>query len=354
MVINFLLPGICIHPIGGVKVVLEYSNKMVEDGHSVNIIYPVKLKIAELQKPSLLMRLTLAKKLFTKSIKNQGTVKSWFKLNAAVKEKLVKSLSEKHIPDADITFASSWQTAEWLNTYSYKKGKKMYLLQHFEDWSGTKQEIDQTWTMPLYKIVISKWLQEYAASLGEKSYIVNNGLDFSAFEIENPIEKRGCFNLIMLHHHFDWKGSADGIAAVKILKQQFPQLSLTLFGVGPAPENLPAWIQYFQKPGNLKKLYNDAAIFISPSWGEGWALPPAEAMQCGCAAVLTDIGGHRDYGIDGKDLLLAPVKDPAGFAKVLSSLLENEDLRIAIAKSGHETIQKFTWDAAYEKMKTHF
>lgn len=53
MTINFLLPDIGITPIGGVKVVLEYANKMVEDGHSVNIIYPVKLKFAKLQYSSL-------------------------------------------------------------------------------------------------------------------------------------------------------------------------------------------------------------------------------------------------------------------------------------------------------------
>lgn len=71
MTINFLLPDIGITPIGGVKVVLEYANKMVEDGHSVNIIYPVKLKFAKLQYSSLLMRLILAKKVFTKTFKNK-------------------------------------------------------------------------------------------------------------------------------------------------------------------------------------------------------------------------------------------------------------------------------------------
>lgn len=353
MTINFLLPGICITPIGGVKVVLEYANKMVEDGNSVNIIYPVKLKFAELQHPSLLMRLTLAKKLFTKTIKKQGTVTSWFLLNKKVKEILVPRLAAKYIPDADITFATAWQTAEWLNTYPKNKGKKMYLLQHFEDWCGTKEEIDATWKMPFYKIVISNWLQEYAASLNEKSFIVNNGLDFNSFGITTPIQNRKPFNFIMLYHHFNWKGSADGIAAMEIVKQKFPAVSLTLFGIDAAPKNLPSWIIYHRKPKDLKKLYNDAAVFLSASWGEGWALPPAEAMQCGCAVVITDIGGHRDYGINGTDLLLAPVKDSAGFANMIISLIENNDRRIQMAKSGNEAIQKFTWQRAYAQMKKH-
>lgn len=340
-------------PVGGVKVVLEYANKMVDDGHDVNIIYPTKIKMDELLQPSLLSRITMAKKLITKKLKNQHTATSWFQLNPAVNEMLVPSLLQKHIPGADITFGTSRQTAEWLNTYPKDKGKKMYLIQHFEDWLGTSKEVEDTWKMPFHKIVISRWLQERATQLGEQSSLVNNGLDFKSFGITTPIEKRNPHSLIMLYHHFTWKGSAEGLAAVHLVKKIFPALTLTLFGVEPKPKGLPPWIVYHQKPPQLKMLYNDAAIFLSPSWGEGWALPPAEAMQCGCAAIITDIGGHRDYGVDGQDLLLAPVKDSIGFSNTIISLLQDNERRIAIARSGNEAIQKFTWDTAYQKLKSH-
>ena len=308
----------------------------------------------EMLQPSLLSNIIVRKKMITKRIKNKHTAASWFQLDTAVKERLVPSLLSKYIPDADVTFATAWQTAGWLNTYPRSKGKKMYLIQHFEDWYGTKEEVEATWKMPLYKIVIARWLKDYASTIGEESYLVNYGLDAHTFDITVPIEKRNPFRLMMLYHHLTWKGSADGLKAVKIVKEQFPQLSLTLFGVTAAPKDLPVWIEYHRKPKDLKKLYNEASIFLSPSWGEGWALPPAEAMQCGCAVVATDIGGHNDYGINRKDLLLAPVKDPAGLAKVIITLLENDQLRIQIARSGNQTIQKFTWDAAYQNLKSHF
>lgn len=222
----------------------------------------------------------------------------------------------------------------------------MYHLQHFEDWWSTKEEIDATWKMPFYKIVISKWLQEYATSMNEKSFIVCNGLDFNSFGIITPIQNRKPFNFIMLYHHFNWKGSADGIAAMEIVKQKFLAVSLTLFGIDEAPENLSSWIIYYRKLKDFKKLYNDAAVFLSVSWGEGWAMPAAEAMQCGCAIVITDIGGHRDYGINGTDLLLAPVKDSTGFANIVIFVIENNDRRIQMAKSGNKVIKQFTWRRA--------
>lgn len=354
MKINFLLPGLSHIPVGGVKVVLEYANKMAEDGHAVTLLYPLKLKVSRPHHLSFFKQIRFVKKKFLKQVKKENSAKIWFNLNAAVNEKMIPFLAEKYIPDADITFATARVTAEWLNTYSASKGKKMYLIQHFEDWDGTKEEVDATWKMPLKKIVISRWLQDYATSLNEESFLVNNGLDFNSYGITTAIENRNPYRLIMLYHHLEWKGSSDGLQAIETVKEKYPGISLILFGVNKAPAGLPGWIEYHQKPKNLKTLYNEASIFVSPSWGEGWALPPAEAMQCGCAAVITDIGGHRDYGINGKDLLLAPVKNPAGLADAIISLLENNEKRIALAKSGNATIQKFTWEAAYQKLKTHF
>ncbi len=353
MKINFLLPGISPIPVGGVKVVLEYANKMAADGHTVKLMYPVTLKMEEAVPLSFYQTLRFAKKRIKKMRAKEYTATTWFALNPAVKEKLIPFLAEKYIPDADITFATARITAEWLDTYSGRKGKKMYLIQHFEDWDGTKEEVENTWKMPLKKIVISRWLQDYATALGEPSYLVNNGLDFNSFGISTAIEERNHQRFIMLYHQLAWKGTSDGLQAMQLVKKKFPAVSLILFGVNEKPADLPDWVEYHQKPDNLKALYNEAAIFVSPSWGEGWALPPAEAMQCGCAAVITDIGGHRDYGVDGKDLLLAPVKNPSGLANTIMSLLDNNNRRVAIAKSGNKTIQQFTWDAAYQKLKSY-
>lgn len=354
MKINFLLPVISSVPVGGLKVVYEYSNKMASDGIEVSIIYPMVLRFDKAAKNSFFLTLRMKRKVIIKKIIKKYFRRVWFKLNPSVREILVPCLKEKFIPEADITFATAWETAEWLNTYSSEKGKKMYLIQAYEDWSGTKEQVDATWKMPFQKIVITRWLKEYATSLKQHSVIVHNGLDFNMYFINHPIEKRNSNQLIMLNHYASGKGSEDGISAVVLAKERNPAIELILFGTKPRPKNIPSWIEYHQKPSNLKDLYNRAAIFVSPSWAEGWALPPAEAMQCGCTCVLTDIGGHREYGINNRDLLLVPVKNPVAMAKVINELIDNNSRRIEIAKSGNIAIQQFSWDKSYDKLKQCF
>ena len=91
---------------------------------------------------------------------------------------------------------------------------------------------------------------------------------------------------------------------------------------------------------------DDRAIFIGPSWAEGWPLPPAEAMQCGAAPCLTDIGGHREYGIAGKTALLSPPKEPGALAQNILTLVRDNAMRIGLAERAHQFIQQFTWERA--------
>ena len=113
----------------------------------------------------------------------------------------------------------------------------------------------------------------------------------------------------MLYSETQVKGSHDGIRALEMAKRQAPQLAAVLFGVSARPKNLPPWIEYFSQPGIeelVGDIYNGSSIYLCPSWTEGWHLPPAEAMACGCAVVSTDIGGVRDYAEHGVTALLSP------------------------------------------------
>jgi glycosyltransferase involved in cell wall biosynthesis len=104
---------------------------------------------------------------------------------------------------------------------------------------------------------------------------------------------------------------------------------------------LPSWIEYIHNPSRVslvEDVYNASSLYLCPSWSEGWHLPPAEAMACGCAVVSTDIDGVRDYARPGRTALLAPVHDSAALAAHIVRLSRNDDERVRLALAGNEFI----------------
>jgi len=359
MRVTFLLPGESREPCGGNKVVYEYANYLARKGHSVTVVHPAFLLMGE---P--LIRLGLKHNIRTvrtilSYLQNKvtGNFKptAWFEVLSSVQLLWVPSLAARYIPDADIVFAGAWQTAEWVEQLPPSKGKKFYLIQHLETWAGPENRVMATWKMPLEKITISRWLQGIAESLGETAHLVHNGLDFERFGVTNALDSRDPNNILMSYHqHIPWKGSADGMAAFEIAHKQEPRLRLTMFGTSLAPSNLPFGVEYHQNPAQSKlhDLYNKASIFISPSWTEGFSLPPAEALQCGAALVLTDIPGRNAYAFNEQTALLSPIKDPEAMAANILRLVRDPDLRLRLARDGHDKIQEFTWERAGSSLET--
>jgi glycosyltransferase involved in cell wall biosynthesis len=155
----------------------------------------------------------------------------------------------------------------------------------------------------------------------------------------------------MLHHEQAFKGTDYGLKAMERARRVMPELRVTCFGAQePPPNSLPEWVHFELRPtpSRLRELYNQHAIFISPSLSEGWALPPAEAMQCGCATVLTDIGGH-EYARDGITSLLCPIQTPDVMARKVLELIEDPEKRVKLARDGHKEIAQYTWSKATDR-----
>ena len=88
----------------------------------------------------------------------------------------------------------------------------------------------------------------------------------------------------------------EGVCLLK-RKEAVPNLEATHFGQErQRPKKLPSWIEYHGRVSEteLVKLYNAASVYVCSSAAEGFALPPAESMACGCAVATTDCGGNRD------------------------------------------------------------
>lgn len=350
MRISFILPGAGREPVGGVKIVYEYANRLTARGHDVTLIHTVGLETH----PSLSQRLDILNRYLKRRIRGDYGPAKWFDLHPRVSLLWVHTPSARVVPAGDVVIATSWQTAEWVAGYPVSKGRPFYFIQHKEVWSGPGHRVMATWKLPLEKIVISRWLEQVAGELGEKAIYVPNGLDFDAFGMDTPPDSRNPNRIMMLYHRDEWKGSEEGLKALSIVRESLPELEAVLFGVPDAASDFPEWVQYYRSPAQsrLRELYNEAAVFLAPSRSEGWGLPGSEAMMCGAAVVATDIGGHREFARADETALMVPARDYREMARQLLRMCRDDSLRNRIAKTGHDFIQQFTWERAVDGIES--
>lgn len=351
--ILFLFPGGAAAPIGGYKVVLEYANRLAADGYEIGVVYPACCR--GLRQVGFWAWCKAVLRFIIYSIVPRYTARRWFSLDKRVKEHWVWSLHEQNVPKADVYVATAVQTAYYLARYKrVSPSCKFYFIQHFEVWGNSSREyVLASYHLPLRKWVIARWLEQIVRHEGESCTLIPNGFDFTQFHLTINPEARNKNRVCMLYHRLAWKGCADGFTALEIVKKRCPDLQVTLFGVPPCPEGLPDWYEYHQRPARdeHRQLYNEAAIFLGTSHSEGWGLTVGEAMACGCAVVCTDNPGYREMAEDGKTALIAPVGDSQALAERIIRLMKDDDLRLRIARAGHENILRFTWDRSYAILK---
>jgi glycosyltransferase involved in cell wall biosynthesis len=328
-------------------VIYEHANRLAARGHVVSVVHPRRLNYHRpgSESPSLYYKMrgwatAAVERLHKPSI-------DWQYIDPRVRQLYVPSSDPVHIPDGDAIFATSWHTAQSVLDCPRKKGEKFYLIQHYETYLGPKELVDQTWRAPLKKVVVSKWLMDVGRELGcmDCAY-VPNAIDHSRYRLLQPIEGRSP-RVAMTFSKAPIKGAADGIAALEIARERHPSLKAVLFGQTNLRPSIPKWIEYHSNPPQdfiIQDIYNRSSIFLSPSWSEGYALPPAEAADCGCAVVAADSGGIRDYIENGITGLLSAPKDPATLAENLCLVLENEDLRLRLARAGRQRVLGLSWE----------
>lgn len=348
--IVFLLPDRGNVPVGGYKVAYEYANRFAGEGYPVHIVYPAWTLNEKLSAFRVLKRFAKYLKVF---FMREWSCASWFALKGEVKEHWVFTLSRFALRSDDIVFATAAQTALHLDSVrgGPARENRFYLIQHWEEWIGLDLLVS-TWKANLRKIVIAPWLKEIGERYGQRCELIENGFDFEYFSLTTPIESRKPHTVAMLYHTSALKGCGDGIEALRIVKRSYQDLTCKMFSVFAKPDDLPEWIEFIPKPDRMthNALYNESAVFLAPALAEGFALTPAEAMQCGCAVVATNIGGYTVACVDGVSALLREPKNPASLADGIIRFFEDDALRVRMAKGGNAHIRSYTWDRAFGKM----
>src|ERR1700744_380135 len=125
MRVNFVLPLFLHEPVGGYKVIYDHANFLVSRGHKVRIIFP-RLPTAE---PfGVFGQLRGWAWALRRRYRHRPLI-TWHPLDKRIQLRLAPNLNAKNIPDADITIATAWNTAEPVSQAPSRKGAKFYFIQ---------------------------------------------------------------------------------------------------------------------------------------------------------------------------------------------------------------------------------
>jgi glycosyltransferase involved in cell wall biosynthesis len=354
MTITFVLPRAANIPMGGFRIVYEYANRLRERGHAIHVIHLLESDPSQTTWTSL--KSWILNRLWYWELR--GTYKpTWFPLDPGISLSATLTKRDDKAPDADVIVATAWQTAAWVAELPSSKGRKFYFLQSVESLFQPNHATAAaaTWFLPLRKIAIADWIIDSLRSAGcsDPIHKIPNGYDFEEFGIDIPLADRNPDRLMTLYHPDPKKGFADALAAVALARQTLPNLRLTAFGATEAPPDLPNWVDYHRAPERkqLRRLYNEASIFLAASYLEGWALPPCEATLSGAALVASDIGGYAELAQNERTALIYPVGNVVVMASQIIRLHQSAELRQGLNRSGVERLRGYPWESSVSMME---
>lgn len=344
MKINFILPSI--GDSGGIKVVNKYADLFIQKGHDVVIYKSI---------------LAFNMHRYNSSLKNSFhvmycTIKA---VIAAVKPgkyvRYVSKISDYTVRDADCTIATSWPTSYLVAKLSETKGNKYYFIQDYEVWDNKKLG-EESYKLPLKKIVIAKWIKDRIENLGVDTSdipVIYNGIDFDLYNISRSYNTKGRMHFLMLDHSLEKKGVSYGIRVFNKIKQKYPEVHLKMFGMKRSAF-VPDYAEYYENPTReeLVNLYNESDIFLFPSIEEGWGLTVIEAMASGCAVVGTNTGCLLEIGKDKYNCMKSNPKDVDSMVENVIEIMKSDKLFFKLIQQGKETAKNLDWNkslAQYEK-----
>ena len=100
----------------------------------------------------------------------------------------------------------------------------------------------------------------------------------------------------------------------------------------------------FVDDNDLPLLYNQAAVFVFPSFYEGFGLPPLEAMACGCPVVASDLSCIPE--ICGDAVYYVNPHSVEEIAEGMLKVLESSDLAAGLIRKGFQQAENYNWEHA--------
>lgn len=201
-------------------------------------------------------------------------------------------------------------------------------------------------------VVPSAYLQSVFASYGYATRVVPNVIDTERFGYR---ERRGLRPRLLSARNLESHYRVDNtLRAFALLKERFPESTLTVAGAGTEESRLramaPAGVQFAGSvdPESLPALYADADIFVNSSVVDNQPVSILEAFSAGLPVISTGIGDIPSMLRNGEAGVLVPADDPRATADAIARLIEAPDLAARIARRAREEVERYTWPSVRE------
>jgi glycosyltransferase involved in cell wall biosynthesis len=102
----------------------------------------------------------------------------------------------------------------------------------------------------------------------------------------------------------------------------------------------------------LRALYSTCSLFVFPSFYEGFGLPLLEAISCGAPAIASNNSSLPE--ILGSSELLFDPHSPDDMARIILTVLSNEEFKMRIAENSLQQASEFSWESVAQKMVSVF
>ncbi len=341
MKVAILFPSPANRPVGGYKIIYSYVEKIYHKNLNYDFTFYYPLTILGSSRIKKYLKY-LKYRYFNKVFYAWSTISSIHNITHTI------SVNIKDLKQADIIIATSVETAIFIkNNKLDQYAKVLYFIQHFENWNISDEEVIATYHYGFKNIVVSKWLKDILLKKqASVSLHLPNPVD-DVFVLKKNLQERIPNSIFFLYHIDKWKGSKEALEALRKLKAKHPDINVSCFSAFSRPNDFPDWINYFHQPsrGKLVDLYNDHMMFLSSSYSEGYGLPPAEAMACGCSVVTTASGGVDDFAIPNETaIVVSSPPNPNEISNTLFNLLDDKALMNKLSENGNNKINTFSWD----------
>lgn len=257
------------------------------------------------------------------------------------------------LPASDLFISTVWSTADWLPRIRRRFPQARYLsyIQDYESWFQPSLSMDsyrviQSYNLPDAIVTTSTWLNSKLRDHGKDSVIIPKGVDRDTFRVLQDKSRKPMSVLAMARPHTAYRGFPNIVKVFRILARRNPDMKLGFFGCNDKTlgrlDFSACNFGVVENGTPLAHIYNQHAVYLDASKFQGFGMMGLEAMACGCAVVLTKVGGINEYAKDQYNSLLISPDDLEAIATAIQELLENELLRANLVEKGLQTADTFS------------